>query len=132
MKILPLVLAVTLPLAACSWGITLDRGGEKVRTAWDGHVAGCRDAGRVTVSVLGRVGPVDRSSTKVRDELEVMARNEAASLGADTVRPLDEPRDGQQNWQAYVCGSADPRPPAPAATPRGDNGAAETFPVRDQ
>ncbi|MBN8727668.1 MAG: DUF4156 domain-containing protein [Xanthomonadales bacterium] len=131
MKILPLVLALTLPLAACSWGIKLDSGGEKVRTAWDGNVAGCRDAGRVTVSVLDRVGPVDRSNTKVRDELEVMARNEAASLGADTVRPLGEPADGQQSWQAYVCGAGvSPRSRAPLQ--RQDQGAAETFPIKDQ
>ena len=31
MKTLPLILAATLPLAACSWGIRLDSGGEKVR-----------------------------------------------------------------------------------------------------
>ena len=92
-------------LAACSWGIKLDSGGEKVRVAWDGNVGGCRDAGKVTVSVLDRVGPVDRSGLKVSDELEIMARNEAAGLGADTIRPLGEPRDGAQSWGAYSCGN---------------------------
>lgn len=130
MKTLPLLLLATLPLAACSWGIKLDAGGQQVRTAWDGNVAGCRDAGRITVSVLDRVGPVDRSGTKVRDELEVMARNEAASLGADTVRPLGEPADGQQSWQAYTCGAAAARTQSPP--PRRDEGAAETFPIKDQ
>ena len=120
-------------LAACSWGIKLDSGGEKVRVAWDGNTGGCRDAGKVTVSVLDHVGPVDRSGVKVSDELEVMARNEAASLGADTIRPLGEPRDGAQSWAAYECGSivrvpvrreGEPVPPPP------DKGV-ETYPVKD-
>ena len=101
MTLRPLLLALCLPLAACSWGIKLDSGGNKVRTAWNGDVAGCRDVGKVTVSVLDHVGPMDRNGIKVRDELEVMARNEAASLGADTIKPLGDPRDGEQGWAAF-------------------------------
>ena len=121
-------------LAACSWGIKLDSGGEKVRVAWDGNVAGCKDAGKVTVSVLDHVGPVDRSGLKVSDELEIMARNEAASLGADTIRPLGEPRDGAQSWGAYTCGSVVRVPvrregEAPPPPPPGE--AVETYPVKE-
>ncbi|WP_419481290.1 DUF4156 domain-containing protein [Dokdonella sp.] len=122
-----MTLVLALPLAACSWGIKLDSGGEQVRTAWDGNVTGCRDAGRVTVSVLDRVGPVGRSDLKIRDELEVMARNEAAGLGADTIRPLGAPSDGQQSWAAYVCGTARP---APGATRRDDD-QTQTYPLKD-
>ena len=50
--------------------------------------------------------PVDRSGLKVSDELEIMARNEAAGMGADTIRPLGEPHDGAQSWGAYTCGSS--------------------------
>ena len=125
-----LSLVLCLPLAACSWGIRLDSGGSKVRTAWDGRVEGCRDVGKVTVSVLDHVGPMDRNNLKVRDELEVMARNEAATLGADTVRPLGEPRDGEQSWGAYHCGPRDPRAPMRIEQKNGD-GATETFPVKD-
>ena len=129
MKLHPLSFALCLPLAACSWGIKLDSGGEKVRTAWDGRVDGCRDVGKVTVSVLDHVGPMNRSDPKVRDELEVMARNEAASLGADTVRPLGEPRDGEQSWGAYHCGPA-ARAPMRIEQKNAD-GSTETFPVKD-
>jgi len=121
-------------LAACSWGIKLDSGGEKVRVAWDGNVGGCHDTGKVTVSVLDRVGPVDRSGLKVSDELEIMARNEAAGLGADTIRPLGEPHDGAQTWGAYTCGNVvrvpvprdgDTQPPPPPGQ------AVETYPIKD-
>ena len=95
---------------------------------------GCKDAGKVTVSVLDRVGPVDRSGVKVSDELEIMARNEAAGLGADTIRPLGEPRDGAQSWGAYTCGSVVRVPvrregEAPPPPPPGE--AVETYPVKE-
>lgn len=130
MKALPVILALSLPLAACSWGIKLDTGGEKVRTAWNGDVGGCRDMGKVTVSVLDHVGPVNRSDTKVRDELEVMARNEAVGLGADTIRPLGDPRDGQQSWGAYHCGPRGERPAARIEQKNAD-GSVETYPIKE-
>jgi hypothetical protein len=121
-------------LGACSWGIKLDSGGEKVRVAWDGNVGGCHDAGKVTVSVLDRVGPVDRNGLKVSDELEIMARNEAAGLGADTIRPLGEPHNGAQSFGAYMCGSVVRVPirrngETPAPPPPGE--AVETYPVKE-
>ena len=131
MKTLSLIALLTLPLAACSWGIKLDSGGRNVRAAWSGDVSGCRDMGKITVSVLDHVGPVDRSDLKVSDELEVMARNEAAGLGADTVKPLGNPRDGEQNWAAYRCGPAAAvnRPPARIEQKNSD-GSVETFPIK--
>lgn len=127
----PLLLAATL--GACSWGITLDSGGKEVRTAWDGDVAGCRELGRIGVSVLDHVGPIDRNDIKVRDELEVLARNEAAAMGADTIAPLGEPRDGAQRWMAYSCGSHLPAArdtPARPVRPAESDGA-QTFPIDD-
>lgn len=132
MKRVALILAAAVPLAACSWGIKLDSGGEKVRAAWNGDVgARCKDLGKITVSVLDHVGPVNRRDLKVRDELEVMARNEAARMNADTVQPLGEPRDGEQSWRAFHCGpvSRDGQPPAMRIEQRGKDGAAETFPI---
>jgi hypothetical protein len=99
------VLLVPLALSACTWGIKLDDGARNVRTAWNGDVGSCKEQGKVTVSVMNRVGPVDRSDLKVRDELEVLARNEAAKMGADTIKPLAEPNEGSQPWGAYSCGS---------------------------
>lgn len=129
MKRILLTACVAATLSACSWGIRLDSGGSRVRTAWNDDVSACRSLGTVTVSVLDHVGPLDRNSLKVRDELEVLARNEAATLGADTIKPRGEPRDGEQSWDAYRCGPAaraanESREPA--------EGAAETFPIRER
>jgi uncharacterized protein DUF4156 len=122
--------AACLVLAACSWGIRLDSGGEKVRAAWNGDVAGCRDMGQVTVSVLDRIGPLDRNDLKVRDELEVMARNEAATIGADTVKPLGDPRDGEQRWGAWHCGH-DRHAPMRIEQRDREGKNVETFPVEE-
>ncbi len=130
-----LLLAPVLLLNACSWGITLDNGGKNVRTAWNGDVSACRDLGKVTVSVMDRVGPVDRNDIKVRDELQVMARNEAAKMNADTIKPLAEPSEGSQPWGAYRCGAgvvAPTRAPAtpPSSTSPASSGGTQTFPVQ--
>jgi hypothetical protein len=130
-----LLLVPVVLLSACTWGITLDDAGKAVRTAWSGDVSQCQDLGKVTVSVMDHVGPVDRNDIKVRDELEVMARNEAAKMNADTIKPLGEPVDGSQSWGAYRCGS---RPasagPAPAnaasAPPTVPAGGFQTYPIK--
>jgi hypothetical protein len=128
-----LLLLVPLLLSACTYGITLDDAAKNVRTAWSGDVSGCRDMGKVTVSVQDHIGPVDRNNITVRDELEVLARNQAAELHADTIKPLADPTDGSQPWGAYQCGArpmhSQGRPPAApnnTATPPGN---AQTFPV---
>lgn len=127
-----LLLVPTLLLGACSWGITLDDAAKHVRTAWSGDVSGCRDLGKITVSVMDHVGPVDRNTITVRDELEVMARNQAAQMHADTIKPLAEPTDGSQPWGAYQCGSRPiypARSPSTPASPGSAPGNAQTFPI---
>ena len=129
-KILILLVPVAL-LSACSWGITPDAASNNVRTAWSGDVSGCRDLGKITVSVMDHVGPVDRNSITVRDELQVMARNQAADMHADTIKPLAEPSNGSQPWGAYQCGVGGLKPgqqirPAGAASAH----SVQTFPIK--
>jgi hypothetical protein len=138
-KTLLLLVPIAL-LGACTYGITLDDAGKNVRTAWSGDLSSCRDLGKVTVSVMDHVGPVNRNDIKVRDELEVMARNEAAKMHADTIKPLSEPTDGSQPWGAFQCGNAqlapanrpagNPANPAAAPNPQTAPGAFETYPVK--
>ena len=128
-------------LTACTWGIKLNEGGQRVHTAWNRDVSACRYVGKVTVSVADHVGPMSRNDIKVRDELEIMARNEASELSADTVKPLGQPHDGEQPWGAYSCGSrlgpvtgqgsyrAPVASPAEAA-PADNGGGFQTYPVQ--
>jgi len=118
--------------AACTW-VNPSAGGTGVRVAYDGNVSGCRNAGEVGVSVTDKVAFYHRSDLKVRDELETLARNEAATLPADTIKPLEEPHDGSQRFQAYVCGRTlvRQRDVARDALPPPANGETQTFPVKE-
>lgn len=125
-----LALLMILSLAACSWGIKLDSAGRDVRVAWNDDVSQCRLVGAVTVSVLAKVGPVPRGGIKVSDELEVMARNQAGSMQADTIKPVDKPRNGEQNWNAYVCGR-NGAIAAPRSQRTPETGGVKTYPIKD-
>jgi hypothetical protein len=130
-KILTLLVPVML-LSACSWGITPDPASKNVRTAWNGDVSGCHELGKITVSVMDHVGPVDRNTITVRDELQVMARNQAADMHADTIKPLAEPSNGSQAWGAYQCGEGGLKR-GPQAKPAGASttpGSVKTFPIK--
>lgn len=105
MRYEPRLLAVPLLLAfaACTW-VKPDSAGERVRVAYDGNVAGCTKVGEVGVSVRDRLVPgIDRQPLKVADELESLARNEAATIPADTIVALYEPSGGEQRFAAYRC-----------------------------
>lgn len=90
---------------------------------------------------MSRVGPFDRNDIKVRDELQVQARNSALGMHADTIKPLGEPENGSQAWEAYVCGSRQPGsstpPPAQNSTtqpmpqpPAQQGGGFQTYPAK--
>ncbi len=101
-QLLLLIIAIAL-LVGCTW-VKMDSGAAQIRVLPLGQqLASCRRLGEVAVSVQDRVGPYERSSVKVRDELETLARNEALTLHADSVQPVAEPVDGQQRWVAYRC-----------------------------
>lgn len=132
-----LVLPVLL-LGACTW-VKMEPGGTLVRVlALDAPVDTCTRLGEIGVSVKDRVAFYQRNDLKVRDELETMARNEAIALGADAVRPLEEPAAGEQRFTAYRCGAATPprtaapvRTAPPASAPL-QLEEAETYPVREE
>lgn len=120
-------------LSACTW-VEMEPQGRAVRVAMAGEdLSGCERRGEITVSVRDRVAFVERNELKVRDELEVLARNDAARLEADTLQPASEPVAGEQRFIAYACrGTAARAAPAtaPAATPDAADDTAETFPIR--
>lgn len=133
-----LSLATLFALSACTW-VKMEPEGQVVHVAQRGDdLSQCVRRGEVGVSVRDRVGLYERNDLKVRDELETMARNEAASLSADTVQAVNEPSAGEQRFAAFACGSrvvhrTETRrvETTTTTTPQGD-GAVETYPVRDE
>lgn len=145
-SLLLVALVAALPLAGCASmsNVHLSPAGQMVRAAYVDSVASCKQVGTVTVSVTDHVGPFARNNLGVRDELEVLARNAGAGLGADTVKPLAQPVNGQQSWGAYHCGSGPlpravgnaPGVPAPAASSPEEAqppaGPAQTMPLQTE
>jgi len=132
MKNIFVAAAFAAVLGACTW-VKLDEPGRQVHVAYDGRVDGCRALGEIGVSVKDRVGPYERNSLKVKDELETLARNEAASMQADTIAAKAEPHDGEQRFGAYACGrraAAAPVQRQQQARPANQDGV-ETYPVKD-
>lgn len=102
-----LVLLISLGLlSACSF-VKMAPGGDAVKVAAIGKdLSACEKRGDITVSVKDRLGPYERDVLRVKDELEVLARNEAPGLNADTVQAIAEVNDGAQKWRAYRCNGA--------------------------
>ena len=127
-----LVILTLAGVQACTWVKSSDSG-NAVHVAYDGNVSGCRDVGAVNVSVADHVAFYHRPSLKVRDELETLARNQAASIPADTIRATSDPVDGAQSFEAYVCGGlrmrqrADRAPPPPPPS----NSGVQTYAIPD-
>ena len=95
-----LVLAFT---SGCTW-VALEDSGKRVRVvASAAEVEGCESKGEITASVRDRVAFVARDPAKVNDELEALARNQAAELGADTVRGASEMDNGSKRFDAFRC-----------------------------
>ena len=89
-------------LGGCTW-VHMAPGASAVRVV-TATPTGCEKRGDIEVSVKDRLGPYERNSLRVHEELETLARNEAPGLNADTVQPLAAPNDGVQRYAAWRCG----------------------------
>lgn len=90
-----------LALSACTF-VKMAPGAQQVRVL-TAAPAGCEARGEVVVSVTHKLGFYERDALRVRDELEVLARNEAPRLGANRISPLGPPAEGEQRWAMWRC-----------------------------
>lgn len=118
-----LVTSLVALLPACTW-VKIEPEAKQIRVVdASADMSRCGPMlSEISVSVRDRVGFVDRNEIKVRDELETLARNQAAGGQGDTLKPLAEPMNGEQRFGTWRCGGG--TPPRAQATQR----AAETQP----
>ncbi len=89
--------------SGCTW-VALDDAGKRVRVVNTAQeIEGCESKGEITVSVRDKVAFVARDRAKVNDELEALARNQAAEIDADTVRGVSELDHGSKRFNAFRC-----------------------------
>lgn len=101
MRVMLSLLAATL-LGGCAL-VDLTPGGAGVRLASREAVVTCTNLGKVTADVVAKVGFLPRHPDAVQDNINVTARNAAADMGADTIVPASEIKDGKQVFDVYRC-----------------------------
>jgi len=89
-------------LSACTW-VKPTPEGEKVAVSDRAGVEHCLREGELIASLKSRVGAFERNPGKVAGELETLARNEAVSMGGDTVVAESEISEGRQTFGIYKC-----------------------------
>ncbi len=95
------ITSATLMLCSCSF-VQLTEAGNNVAQATATDVINCRDIGEVETQTKDRV-VIKRGSSKVQEELIVLARNRAGAMGANAIVPVGEPIEGVQRFRAYQC-----------------------------
>ena len=95
-----------LLLSACSW-IALEPGAEDVLVLPANRLpADCKSLGTVTVSVLEKVGVLERHDEEVIEDLDVLARNHAATRGGDTAVARGPVTNGERRYEIFRCTDA--------------------------
>jgi hypothetical protein len=89
---------------SCAW-VSLEPEAETVRVAPSAEaVQGCQKVGTIQSQTTARIGFIARSKKKISEELDTLARNNAAEMGADTIVAEGPPSvEGQQRFAAYRC-----------------------------
>lgn len=103
-----LVVAAVVPLSVGMSGcassmIGVRNGSDRVSLAENNQVAGCQFKGKITVSVLAKVGFIKRSAADVEANLFQLARNEAVDAGADTLVKDESQEFGTRTFGLYKC-----------------------------
>lgn len=98
------VVSLMSALNGCSSAFIDKRVGSELVTVADASKVGsCESKGKVTVSVLSKVGFIDRSSSAVDANLLQMGRNAAIDAHGDTIVKGEKPDAGSQTFSLYKC-----------------------------
>ena len=101
-KLKILLLGVATALTACSF-VSLDPQARDVMVQNDANVLkGCKFLGNTTVSLWSKAETFQRHDT-VKDQLDTLARNEAATMGGDRITPYSAINNGKRTYSVYKC-----------------------------
>jgi hypothetical protein len=94
--------ALAAALCACNW-VPLTDGGQTVRVVPPTEVRSCESVGRTHAQTTDRVLLFARSEQTVEQELQSLARNEAAQMGGDAITAAGPIEHGRQTFDVYRC-----------------------------
>ncbi len=89
-------------LSGCAW-VDLKPQADKVRILAAQEVGRCRELGRVSAVTAAKVGFIARGKDTVQEEVNRLARNNAADMGGDSVVAIGPLIEGEQAFKVYRC-----------------------------
>ena len=89
-------------LPACTW-VEPTKESSGVTLVKSFNVKSCVKLGTTTATVKDKVGPVTRDEDTVREELITVAKNKAATLGADSIVANEPVSEGSMSFDMYKC-----------------------------
>ena len=102
-KILIIAAIATLVAGCADQFIEKKSGSEKVSVVDANQVGQCQSRGKVTSSVVAKVGFISRSVQGVEENLLQMARNSAIEDGGDTLVKGESTEFGKRTFNVYKC-----------------------------
>lgn len=102
-SVLGVILCIpAMGMLGCTW-VPLTAGGERVRVLQGSASTSCEKLMTVNAKTTDRIGIFARSDRKIREELESLARNEAAEADGNTIVPIGTSKNGRQSFVVYRC-----------------------------
>ncbi len=96
-----MILIVAL-FSGCTW-VKKTPEAAKIRIVPADRVGDCTSLGGITTSTVNNISMINRSTEKVKSEIETLAQQEAADMGADTIVATSGIVEGRQSFAAYRC-----------------------------
>ena len=87
--------------SACTW-VKVSPEAQQVIVVPANRVSSCNRIGVVSSTVKASIGAIARDATKVRNELDDLARQQAVDLGANTL-VRQSVTNGKGTYAAYNC-----------------------------
>lgn len=89
-------------LSACTW-VQLDTGAEAVQVRDSVDLSACTRLGRARAQTMDEVVTLNRSGSRMQQELITLARNEAAAMGGNVIVAESIIEEGEQLFGVYSC-----------------------------
>lgn len=96
-------------LAGCTWVTPSPEAmNADIQVLDKAGAARCQQLGANEITVNDKLGTLNRMPEDVEHDLRTMAVNQAATVGADAVAPLNDLKGGTQTWALLRCKGATP------------------------
>ena len=96
-----LLIPLAVAVAGCTW-VPIAPAARQVTVLREAP-AGCSKVGEIDVEVTDKLVVYQRNPLRVAEELETLARNQAAGIPATHIHPLAAPAEGRQRFVAWRC-----------------------------